>query len=599
MLNTKTHRTVAALILGAACIAAPSVSSAATPIVFNGAITGVVSDNLGAPQMGATVLLFNRQERAMQKVRTNDRGEFAFAGLIPDLYSIRVTLTTFLPAFKRDIAVIAGKRSILNVSLSTMLSTIQLSYPTGLETGSIMSDDWKWVLRSATSTRPVMRFNPVKPPVQPSTRAAIFSDTRGVLKVSAGDGSIATGVGNEADMGTAFALATSLYGNNLLQVSGNLGYGSQTGVPSASFRTSYSRAMGLGNPEVSVTMRQLYLPARLSAALAGNDAALPMLRSMTAGFADEARIGDNVTLKYGLTLDAISFLDNVTYLSPYARVSYDGGGAGKVDITYTSGNARPDLARSSSPEFDLQHDLNTLGLFPRISLRGARPKIQRGEEYEVGYSRKSGSRTYAVSAYHEVVHNAALSMVAPEGMFTGGDILPDVFTGNKVFNIGNAANSGFTAAVTQQVGEHLSATVSYGSEGALRVQDRVLESDNPDELRSMIRAGRKYAATVRVNATAPRAGTYLIASYQWSGDQRWAMSGHLYSAQSIRPMAGLNVYVRQPLPRVAMLPWRMEATADLRNMLAQGYLPLDTASGQRILLVETPRSFRGGLSFIF
>jgi hypothetical protein len=43
----------------------------------------------------------------------------------------------------------------------------------------------------------------------------------------------------------------------------------------------------------------------------------------------------------------------------------------------------------------------------------------------------------------------------------------------------------------------------------------------------------------------------------------------------------------------------MEATADLRNMLAQGYLPLAMVGGQRVLLVETPRSFRGGLSFIF
>jgi hypothetical protein len=48
-----------------------------------------------------------------------------------------------------------------------------------------------------------------------------------------------------------------------------------------------------------------------------------------------------------------------------------------------------------------------------------------------------------------------------------------------------------------------------------------------------------------------------------------------------------------------MLPWRMEATADLRNMLAQGYLRLGMADGQSVLLVETPRSFRGGLSFIF
>jgi hypothetical protein len=599
MFKTKTPRTVASLFLGVACLSAPSVALAAAPIRLNGAITGVVSDNLGIPQMGATVLLFNRQERAIQKIQTNDRGEFVFAGLLPEFYSIRVSLATFLPAFKRDISVQPGKRSILHVSLSTLLSTIQLSYPSAIENGSIMSDDWKWILRSATSTRPVLRFNPVQPPTRSTNRTAVFSDTRGLFKVSAGDGSIASGVGNEADMGTAFALATSLYGNNLLQVSGNVGYGSQTGVPSAAFRTSYTRPFAGGNPEVSVTMRQLYLPARLSSALAGNDSALPMLRSMSAGFSDETRIGDNVTLKYGLTLDAISFLDNVSYISPYARISYATNDGGQVDITYTSGNARPDLARTSGPEFDLQQDLNTLGLFPRISLRGARPKIQRGEEYEIGYSRKAGSRTYAVSAYHELVRNAALSMVAPDGMFTGGDILPDVFTGNKVFNIGNTENSGFTAAVTQQLGEYISATASYGSEGALRVADRTMAGNSPDELRSMLRSARKHAATLRVNATAPRAGTHLIASYQWNGDGRWAMSGHLYGTQSIRPMPGLNVYVRQPLPRVAMLPWRMEATADLRNLLAQGYLPLNRADGQSILLVETPRSFRGGLSFIF
>jgi hypothetical protein len=566
---------------------------------LNGAITGVVSDHLGIPQMGATVLLFNRQERALQKVQTNDRGEFVFAGLLPELYSIRVSLATFLPAFKRNIAVDPGKRSILHVNLSTLLSTIQLSYPAAIENGSIMSDDWKWVLRSATATRPVMRFSPVAPPTKTTTRAAVFSDTRGVLKVSAGEGSIATGVGNEADMGTAFALATSLYGNNLLQVSGNLGYGSQTGVPSAAFRTSYSRSFAGGNPEVSVTMRQLYLPARLSAALAGNEAALPMMRSMSAGFADETRIGDVVTLKYGVTLDAISFLDSLNYLSPYARLSYATPDGGQVDITYTSGNARPELARSTGPEFDLQHDLNTLGIFPRVSVRGARPKIQRGEEYEIGYSRRIGSRTYAVSAYHELVRNAALSMVAPDGLFAGGDILPDIFTGNRIFNIGNHENSGATAAVTQHLGESVSATLSYGSEGALRVADRELVTDNPDELRAMVKSGRRHSAMARVSVTAPHAGSQLIDSYQGLQGERWAMSGHLYTTQAIRPMPGLNVYVRQPLPRIALLPWRMEATADMRNIRAQGYVPLNTAGGQKILLVEAPRSFRGGLSFIF
>jgi hypothetical protein len=43
----------------------------------------------------------------------------------------------------------------------------------------------------------------------------------------------------------------------------------------------------------------------------------------------------------------------------------------------------------------------------------------------------------------------------------------------------------------------------------------------------------------------------------------------------------------------------MEATADLRNLMAQGYIPLSVAGGQRLLLVENPRSVRGGVNFIF
>ena len=75
--------------------------------------------------------------------------------------------------------------------------------------------------------------------------------------------------------------------------------------------------------------------------------------------------------------------------------------------------------------------------------------------------------------------------------------------------------------------------------------------------------------------------------------------GHMYSTQSLRPEAGLNIYLRQPIPTFFSLPWRMEASADLRNLLAQGYVPLSCADGRRLLLVQTPRSFRGGLSFIF
>ena len=326
--------------------------------------------------MGASVMLFNRSERLHQKVFTDERGEFRFPQLLPDSYSIKVTLASFVPAFRKDILIQPGMRSMLAIQLNSLFSTIQISYPS-IDNGSMMTDDWKWVLRGAAATRPVLRFTD-QDDVTAATRASLFSDTRGMLKVSAGEGPLATAVGTQADLGTAFALATSVFGNNQVQVSGNLGYGSQTGVPTAAFRTSYSRNIGPGGvplgPEVTVTMRQLYLPGRFSAAMAGNDS-LPLLRTVSAGFEDQARLSDNLTLRYGITMDAVTFLDRLSYVSPFARLTYALDNSSHFEFTYTSGNARPELGLSQ--ENDLQRDLNTLALFPRISMRGGRAKIGR------------------------------------------------------------------------------------------------------------------------------------------------------------------------------------------------------------------------------
>jgi hypothetical protein len=466
-----------------------------------------------------------------------------------------------------------------------------------IENGSLMTDDWKWVLRGSTATRPVLRFDggALDPAPPTSGGGTVFSETRGIVRVSGGEGQQASGIADEADMGTAFALATSLFGNNMLEVSGDVGYGSQTGVPVAAFRTSYSRRTGLDGPVASVTVRQLYMPGRSSAST-GSDAYQPMFRSVAAGFDDRTQITDDLAVQYGITLDALSIAGLPSQASPYSRLSYTPAGGSEVSFTFTSGNARPDLASSSTQDADLQHDLNTLGLIPRMSERGGRVRIQRGEEYEMAYARKVGSRRYELSAYREVVTNAALSMVAPAGMYSAADVLPDLLTGNSIFNAGDYRSTGYTASATQSLGDRINATLMLGSMGALTAENREIVSSNPDDLRSMIRAGRKMAATGHVDATLPGSHTHIVASYQWT-DHNWAMPGHIYSTEALRPMPGLNVFIRQPLP--GFLPCHVELTADLRNLLAQGYLPLSTADGQRILLVETPRAFRGGLSFIF
>jgi len=562
--------------------------------------------------MGAAVLLYDHQQRFLGRVLTGDHGEFKLLGLLPARYSVKVLLVSFVPATK-EILVLPGMRSVLNVNLSTLFSSIQFAYP-AFESGNIMTDDWKWVLRSASSTRPVLRF--IDPgtvsasatgsttdtdPVSTTEHASVFSETRGLLRFSAGEGPLSDGAGTEADLGTTFALETSLYGNSLLQFAGNLGYGSATGVPTAAFRTSYKREIAGDTPEISITMRQMLMPGSVGAAVSGPDSSgLPMMRNLSASVDDQYKVTDNVTVQYGATMDSVTFVGHLNYYSPYARLKYTDDNS-SFEVAYSSGNPRPNNSGEASPDGSLQsdgalqHDIDALGVFPRLSLLNGRTEIQRANEYEIVYARKAGSRTYSGSVYSQYVTNAGITMVAPSGFFAG-NVLPDVFAGTSVFDVGNFQNNGYAGSVTQNLGSNASVTMIYSDNGALTADTRELVSNNPDELRSMIRTGRRHAITSRFSATVPHAGTRLISSYQWTGDSRAIMAGNLCAADSMQPLPGFNVYVRQPIPGFGR---HVEATADIRNMLAQGYLPMSAVGGQRILLVQNPRSVRGGLSFTF
>jgi hypothetical protein len=114
----------------------------------------------------------------------------------------------------------------------------------------------------------------------------------------------------------------------------------------------------------------------------------------------------------------------------------------------------------------------------------------------------------------------------------------------------------------------------------------------------LIRQGRRTWAALRVAATVPASGTQFVSGYQWS-DSKALTPGHRYLTQRLGHHQGFNLQVRQPIGSVPGLPGRLEANAELRNLLAQGYLPVTLPDGKRMLFIHSPRSLRGGLSFIF
>lgn len=589
-------------LLGALLVYAP-VAQPAQLLVSSGGIAGEVKGSGGITQAGAAVFLLNRYDRVIRQVFTDVNGGFNFDSLVPDIYSLRVTLNSFVPAFKRNIAVQPGLQSLLTINLSGMLSSVEL-VSTVPAKGSLMTPDWKWVLRSAQSTRPVLRFQDEDLRDEHARFGHAFSETRGIVRVSAGDATAFSGPSAQPDLGTAFALVTSLFGSNQLQVSGNVGFASHTGMPTAGFRTTYSRSAGLGaGPEVTVTMRQVSLPSRngFGYGIDGN----PALRTLAISFIDEITVLDSVRLEYGAQGESISIINRLNMLSPFARLTYDMGGAGVLQIGYSAGANPTELTARTGSEGgganrehpELTQDLVALGAIPAISLRGGVERVQRTENVEIGYRKKAGSRTYSLGAYHERVSNGALMLAGPDDLF-GGDVLPDLGSQSGVFNIGNFNRWGYLASLTQSLGDHLEIAVAYGRGGALTTEGRQVPSQDAEELRSMVKIAEKNWASARVAGTAPVTGTHFAASYGWA-DYRSLMPVHNYLTQLTRPEPGLNISIRQPLPTFGFVPGRFEATADLRNLLEQGYLPMTTADGRVVVLTNSPRAVRGGLSFIF
>ncbi len=131
----------------------------------------------------------------------------------------------------------------------------------------------------------------------------------------------------------------------------------------------------------------------------------------------------------------------------------------------------------------------------------------------------------------------------------------------------------------------------YAGAGALTPQG-VATVQLSDRLETVLR----HSLAARLSGRVPGARTQFSASYKW-------INGPVASRQDVFGEAALGIdpylslSLKQPLPSFGT-PARWEAVCDFRNLLSQGYLPVDQVDG-RVLVTPVVRSFRGGVSFQF
>jgi len=549
----------------------------ASAAVNPGAITGTVRNNAGVPQMGAVVEILAYSTARTQTALTDTRGAFNIAGLLPGLYTVKVTAPSFLPTIRERVHLQSGANLLLNLTLNTLFEAIQLVPRHKASADS--DDDWRWALRSMAN-RPILRLADDKPLVVVERGEAA---SVGELKAR-----VSFIAGTEGDAFTApstnFQVEQSIFGKGRSTPSKwslNGGLGSAPTNPNAVLRAAYSREMPDGTyPEIAISAKHF----------ASLNPDQPAIQALALSIANSITFGEYLELEYGSETQMIQFRERATSVRPFASLTAHPGK--NTILQYRYATSTPDLRRAKG--FDTAPaDLSESN--PRLTVTPSGQHIQRASHQELSASKRLGNNKVQVALFSDSIQNVALTGTGASFTQDTNALISDPYSGNFAANGGSLHTQGVRAVYSHPLAMGLDATVNYAYGGVLTAPESLVQVSQTS---TSLVTTKRHSAAAKLSGTTPGSKTKVIASYKWlSGSGLTPVDMFNASAGQTDPY--LSFFVRQPVPTMHLLPNGLEALVDVRNLLAQGYRPVLSADGSVVYLVQGTRSFRAGLSFNF
>ena len=543
----------------------------------SGKLAGVVRDLSGTPQMGASVEVFAEAPGVQSSLDylTNTQGIFRGDKISPGLYTIRVTLAGFLPTLQQHVRINPNLTTMVRIEMESMFASFEQlrRQPNASKSDP---DDWKWVLRSAAGTRPVLQWDEHAV----LTTGGDLAGPAPRMLMEFTDGARRPGsVSNVAAApGTAFAYEQKLNGAGNLLVAGQMSYDDS---PAGGVATVWLPAGTIGSgPHTALVLREAKL----------GDTGITF-RGMRIDQGGAVTLGDRVLLRYGGEYLLVGLGRSVSSVRPRLSVESKLGGAWQGKLVFASQPGAPNAMESGGEDLQsaLVGTLDELDAFPALMWRDGRPVLQGGWHEEISAERKLGDNgALQVAAFHEDDHHLAV--------FGRGVDLPareyfqDVFSNAFSYDGGAFSSWGSRLAYREKLNDDVEVTALYALAGAL-----VPATTTGGALRDSLRMSPRHSVGVNVATKLPRTGGRITVGYKWiSGPAVSRVDSYGEALYQMDPY--LHVSVRQQLPKFG--PGRWEAIADCDNLLAQSSLTVNTRDGQ-VTLVPAFRTFRGGLSLQF
>src|SRR5258708_24326260 len=234
-------------------------------------------------------------------------------------------------------------------------------------------------------------------------------------------------------------------------------------------------------------------------------------------------------------------------------------------------------------------DLSESG--PRMALAGGIPQVEHARHQELSVSRRFGRNNVQVAYYLDQIGNMVLTGAGDPSAYSD-NVLSDVYSGTFSYGAGSLSTTGARLVLQRRFPDDVTGTIDFSTGGVATLRDPL---GTWQGVSSDLTTARRHSVAGRFSGYIPSSGTRWIASYKWTSGSALS-SVDEFNASAGQGDPNLSCFIRQPLPGRAFIPGRMEALVDVRNLLAQGYVPVMRQDGRTIFLVQSAPSVRGGVS---
>ena len=551
------------------------------------AVAGVVRDVRGVPQLGALVELLGLDSLVVASTYTDDHGRYMIFTAKPGRYQLRTSATFLLPAVKHNLRLMAGSRTLADVTLNNLFD-VGTWLPMERRSSVEPADDWRWAMRSSAE-RPLLRLAHKETDNESSSSTG--TQVAGAIESSDGTamraesttlvgsaGVLASGVRETLDLeqrradGRVATLQATFGDSAAGHAGGEVG-------PTLGVKTGFER-------NDAVLQRDFRAVVSASTDPSVDGVGGHGFEALSLATGERIELGDVVTIDAGTLLSAERLLASRVSSSPFLRIAVHP--LSDLTLMYRYAGSRT-LQSLSDMNKDRLEDS------PLSDTQG-RPLGSTASHQEFALARTSGRDVATVAVYRDVFVAAAVEGGGASRAASVADLPVTLNTADGAFllTLPGYTARGVTASYTRVLTPALRASVQadYGTTLALeKGSDAVALATVANDVRSCARLGMtgELSGVISPSHTEfqvryrwqPRSTLDLVNAFHVPDEQAYAsllLKQRLWSGRQLRNVSAV-----------------LEAT----NLLAEGYQPVVGSDGETLFLAQVPRALQAGLTLSF